>query len=78
MNLETLKNEFDQALAMISDTELVRAFSDMGCDIEIKTPRLSQWEEYESSPVYSTRHSMSVHMCPEISPSDLNELALAA
>lgn len=35
MNIEDLKKEFDQALAQMSDQDIVAAFAAIDCDVEI-------------------------------------------
>lgn len=40
MNLEDFKKEFDEKLAAMSDKELIDAFAEMGCEVEINPERL--------------------------------------
>ncbi|MCW1913719.1 hypothetical protein OJ996_09045 [Luteolibacter sp. GHJ8] len=43
MDFETLKKEFDEMFAAVSDEALVAAFAEMGCEIEIIPRTPSQW-----------------------------------
>lgn len=36
MNLDDLKNKFDDALAKMSDEEIIAAFAEMGCAVEVE------------------------------------------
>jgi len=79
MNLQDLKDEFDRALAKLSDQEIVDAFAEMGCVVEIK-PDPEGWICFDEIHCeFSTRPSKEPFSSDElVCAADSNELALAA
>jgi hypothetical protein len=79
MNLQDLKNQFDQALAKMSDQDIVSAFAEMGCAVEIEA-QVSDWTCFEEIHCeLSTRPLREPFLsCALVSAANSNELALAA
>jgi crotonobetainyl-CoA:carnitine CoA-transferase CaiB-like acyl-CoA transferase len=82
MNLDDLKREFDQALAKLTDQDIVNAFAEMGCTVEIVNDPYD-WVEYEQIiHSFTSRAAIETYTsCVSeemIAAADSNELALAA
>jgi len=55
MNIEDLKKEFDQALAQMSDQDIVAAFAAIDCDVEIA----SEGDHLKPKPENTTQNEKS-------------------
>ncbi len=82
MNLETLKHQFDQALAKMSDEDIVKAFETMGCEVVLDEQQSEPWIVCETESCHlSFRHTSLTFNAGTsfvLQPADSNELALAA
>jgi predicted type IV restriction endonuclease len=82
MNLDDLKREFDLALAKLTDQDIVDAFAEMGCPVEIVNDPYG-WVVYDeinygftSRPAIETYTNCDIEGL--IAAANSNELALAA
>ena len=79
MNIEDLKKEFDQALAQMSDQDIVAAFAAIDCDVEIASEGWTHYEEFDTSSCqFVTRSFSAPSISDQLLAADSNELALAA
>ena len=85
MDLNFFGKQFEEIVGAMSDEDLIRAFAEMGCEVEID-PNAAAWEEFPSASAsgntishsFSTRHVLVTESKTLIEAADSNELALAA
>ena len=85
MDLNFFEKRFKEIVGTMSDEDLIRAFAEMGCEVEID-PEIAAWEAFPSacagggtiSHSFTTRHVLFTGSQSLIAAADSNELALAA